>query len=132
MKTRQVDRSKAGFYLQKAEECKNSMEKAFESHEWNACVINAIHAAISSADALCIAKLGERNAGERHEDAVVLFHRIDSGSEDIKRNIRHLSELLSIKTDAEYGERLFRENDAQVAVKHAERLFMFVKERVQR
>ncbi len=132
MKTREVDRSKAGFYLQKAQECENSMERAFDAGEWNACVINAIHAAISSADALCVAKLGIRNAGERHEDAVVLFQRIDAGNEDIKRNVKHLSELLSIKTDAEYGERLFQQRDAEMAKKHAERLFVFVKGIVQR
>ncbi len=132
MKTREVDRSKAGFYLQKAKECENSMERAFEAGEWNACVINAVHAAISSADALCIAKLGIRNAGERHEDAVVLFLRINPESPEIKNSVRHLSELLSIKTDAEYGERLFQQKDAEMAKKHAERLFLFVKERIQK
>lgn len=132
MKTRQVDRSKAGFYLQKAEECKNSMKRAFESREWNACVINAIHCAISSADALCVAKLGLRNAGESHNDALVLLSQVEPGSEEIKKNVKHLSELLNIKTDAEYGERLFYEKDAEMAVKHAERLLGFVMEKVRR
>lgn len=132
MKTRQVDRSIAGFYLKKAEECKNSMIRAFEAREWNACVINAIHAAISSADAFCVAKLGIRNAGDRHEDALVLFQGIAAENEDIKRNVKHLSELLNIKTDAEYGERLFYEKDATAAIKHAERLFEFVKGEIQK
>ncbi|MCK5333121.1 MAG: HEPN domain-containing protein [Candidatus Aenigmarchaeota archaeon] len=130
MKTRQVDRSKASFYLQKAEECKNSMKRAFEAGEWNACVINAIHSAISSADALCVAKLGMRNAGERHTDALILFSRIEQGNEEFKKSAKHLSELLRIKTDAEYGERLFYEKDAGMAVKHAERFLSFVKEKI--
>lgn len=68
-----------------------------------------------------------RSAGERHEDALVLFQGIAIENEDLKRNIKHLSELLNIKTDAEYGERLFYEKDATAAIKHAERLFDFVK-----
>ncbi len=127
MKTRQVDRSAAGFYLKKAEECRNSMMRAFENREWNACVINAIHAAISSADAFCVARLGMRSASERHEDALVLFQGIAPENEEIKKNVKHLSGLLGIKTEAEYGERLFYEKDAELAIKHAERLFDFVK-----
>ncbi len=132
MKTRQVDRSIAVFYLKKAEECRNSMLRAFESREWNACVINAIHAAISSADAFCVARLGIRNASDRHEDALVLFQSISPDDEDIKRNVKHLSGLISIKTDAEYGEKLFYEGDAELAIKHAERLFDFVKEKIRK
>lgn len=130
MKTRSVDRFKAKSYLKKAEECRDSMQKAFESGNWNSCVINAIHCAISSADALCIAKMGLRNASERHEDSIVLFLRIDPNSEEIKRNADHLGNLLKIKTDAEYGERLFYNKDAEVAIKHAERLFNFVKVKI--
>ena len=111
-------------------------------------VINAIHAAISSADAFCVARLGMRSAGERHDDALVLFQGIAPENEDIKRNVKHLSGLLNIKTDAEYGERLFYENarkrsfrhvgsfasvqDATAAIKHAERLFDFVKGEIQK
>lgn len=130
MKTRLVERSKAKDYIKRAEECKNSMLRAFENGEWNSCVINAIHCAISSADALCIAKMGLRNASERHEDAVVLFLRIDPNNEEIKKNANHLSNLLKIKTDAEYGEKLFYRKDAEEMIKHAERLLNFVKNKI--
>lgn len=130
MKTRSVDRFRAKDYLKKAEECKNAMNSSFESGDWNACVVNAIHCAISSADAFCIFKKGLRNASERHQDAIALFLSIDPASEEIKRNATHLSRLLDIKTDAEYGERLATSNDAEQAKKHAERLFEFVKSRV--
>ena len=130
MKTREVERFKATSSLKKAEECKNSMLRAFEVGDWNSSLINAIHCAISSADALCVNKLGLRNASERHEEAIVLFLRIDPNSEEIKKNANHLSGLLKIKTDAEYGERLFSEKHAEEAIKHAERLFNFVKKRI--
>lgn len=131
MKIRSVDRFRAKDYLKRAEECKNAMNKCFESGDWNACVINAIHCAISSADTFCIFKKGLRNASERHQDAIALFLSINPNNEEIKRNATHLSRLLDIKTDAEYGERLATSNDSQQAKKHAERLFEFVKDRIQ-
>ena len=130
MKTRSVDRFHAKDYLKRADECKNAMDKSFESEDWNACVINAIHCAISSADAFCIFKKGLRNASERHQDAIVLFLSISPDNEEIKRNATHLARLLDIKTNAEYGERLATSNDAVQAKKHAERLFNFVKSRL--
>lgn len=130
MKTRGVERFRAKDYLKRADECGNAMDRAFENGEWNACVINAIHCAISAADAFCIFKKGLRNASERHQDAIALFLGIDPGSEEIKRNMNHLSRLLDIKTNAEYGEKLSSQNDAVNAKKHAERFLGFVKGKI--
>ncbi len=105
------------------------MNRSYDSREWNACVINAIQSAIASADALCIFKKGVRHAGERHEDAVALFLDIDTTNEEIKNNSKRLSKLLSIKTDAEYGERLLKQSDADEAKISTARLFQFVKNR---
>ena len=130
MKTRSVERFRAKDYLKRAEECRNAMNRALENSEWNSCVINAIHCAISAADAFCIFKKGLRNASEKHQDAIALFLSIDLNSEEIKRNVNHLSRLLNIKTDAEYGEKLSSQDDAKNAKKHAERFFAFVKEKI--
>lgn len=132
MRTRNVDRFRAGDYLKRAEECKNAMERSFETGEWTAAVINAIHAAIAAADALCVFKLGLRHAGEKHEDAIALFSGIDNASEDILRNSKHLQELLQIKTEAEYSEKLMDKNDAELSKKHAERLLDFVRSSIGR
>ncbi len=106
------------------------MSNSFDAGDYNACIINAIHCAISSADAFCVFKKGLRNASENHNDSIVLFMSIDPESEDIKKSVKHLSSLLSIKTDAEYGERLTGKNEAENAKKHAERLFDFAKSRL--
>lgn len=105
------------------------MNRSFDNNEWNACVINAIQSAIASADALCIFKKGVRHAGERHEDAIALFLDIDTNDQEIKNNSKKLSKLLSIKTDAEYGEKLMKQSDANEAKVSATRLFQFVKNR---
>jgi len=130
MKTRSVGKLSSKNYLQRAEECKTSMNNAFEIGNWNSCVINAIHCAIAAADALCIFKLGLRNASENHFDSVNLFLSTDNGGNITQSYANHLVGLLKIKTDAEYGERLLNRGNADDAIKHAERLFSFVKSKI--
>jgi HEPN domain-containing protein len=127
MKTRPVDRTKARDYLKRAGECKNSMLRSFDAGDWNACIIMAIHSAISTADAVCVSELGLRSASDRHADVVRLLMGINPDDEEIKRNVKRLGRLLDIKTDAEYGEKLFTRGNAEEAIKHAERLFEFAK-----
>ncbi|TAL47221.1 HEPN domain-containing protein [archaeon] len=129
MRTRPVDKSKFKDYLKRAEECVNAMNWSYGNKEWNACVIGAVQSAIASADAPCVFKTGSRHAGERHEDAVALFLGIDTNDMEIKNNSKRLSKLLSIKSDAEYGEKLMKQADADEAKITAERLFHFVKGR---
>ncbi len=130
MRTRDVDRSKASDYLKRAEECKNSMNHSFDTREWNATVINAVHCAIAVADAFCIWKNGIRHAGDRHDDAVRIFSQTDPQNTEVRNASRHLQELLNIKSMAEYDENLMREKDAVLAKKHAERLFVFVRGKI--
>jgi hypothetical protein len=106
------------------------MEHSYQNGEWNACVINAIHCAISAADALCIYKKGLRNAGDSHNDSVGFFLSIDPNDSEIKTGAQHLSSLISIKTAAEYGDRLLSKTDADLAKKHALRLFDLVKSKL--
>jgi HEPN domain-containing protein len=129
MKTRAVDRSDAPNYLHRADECLHAAQRSFETGEWDACVIMAVHCAIAAADAVCVAKLGLRNASDRHNDAVQLFASIGS-SEEIVKNVQHLSNLLDIKTSAEYGNRLQLRPNAEAALKHAERFLSFSRDKI--
>lgn len=132
MAIRSVDRSEYRNYLQRSKELLSSVKRAQEACEWNACVINAVQSAIASADALCVFAKGVRHAGDRHDDAIRLFASIDTNDAEIKNNTRRLAELLSMKTDAEYGEKLMTEKDAEMSALAAERLFNFVNDRVSR
>lgn len=129
---RHVDRGKAKDYLKRAEECANAMRMAFENQDWNASVINAVHCAVSTADALCIHIKGVRHAGERHNDAVSLFLSIDETDNEITSNANRLSRMLGNKSSAEYGEHLMGQTDAEIAVKDAERLLRFVKSKIKK
>ncbi|MBS3068591.1 HEPN domain-containing protein [Candidatus Micrarchaeota archaeon] len=126
MKTRNVDRFHVNDYIRRAQECKNSMERAYENSEWNACVIMAVHCAIAAADAYCIFKKGMRNASDNHSDSINLFLSTDPHDQEVRAAVQHLAALISIKSGAEYGEKLSAEKEAEQAKKHAGRLFDFV------
>lgn len=130
IKTIRVERGFYKNYLKRAEECLGAARRSFELKEWNATAISAIHSAIAAADALCVYFLGQRHAGESHGDAVMLFNTIDLAEEEVKSNARRINRILGIKKMAEYEERLIYQSEAENAVKDAERLFSFTRDKL--
>ena len=130
VRTRAVSRELYKNYLRKAEEFYRSMEQAYHASDWNACVANAIHCAISSADAMTVFYLGFRHAGEKHQDVLQLLQEIDFDLKEIQSKNRQLSSLLSIKNRAEYEERLMGKSDAGNALKAAKRFHEWVKDKL--
>ena len=125
MKTRSVDKYKHENYLKKAQEFFEAMNKSFTDQNYNSTVLNAIHCAISSADALTVFYKGVRHSGEKHEDVVALINTL--GLSDISKKNRQLLNLLQIKNKAEYEETLMTESNALSSIKNAERFFSWVK-----
>ncbi len=125
MKTRNVDKHKYNNYLTKADEFFDSMNDSFVKRNFNATVLNAIHCAISSADALTVFYKGVRHAGDRHEDVVALLNTLELP--EIQNKNRQLLNLLRIKNSAEYEEKLMTEANALDSIKNAERFFSWVK-----
>ena len=130
-KTRDVDKWRSRDYIKRADQCLKSMSRDFEEGSWDSCVILAIHAAISAADALCISALGRRSASDNHKEAIALFLSINPMDTEIRKAANRLGDLLKIKTDAEYGERPQSGKDAELAKLNAERLVSFVRKRLQ-
>ena len=126
MKTRNVDKHKYVNYLKKAEEFLEIMNDCFAKRKFNAAVLNAIHCAMSSADALTVFYKGVRHSGERHEDVVSLLNIL--GLSDMASKNRQLLDLLRIKNSAEYEEKLMTEANASDSIKNAERFHKWVKE----
>ena len=126
MKTRNVDKHKYKNYMAKSEEFLDAMNDSFAKGKFNATVLNAIHCAISSADALTVFYKGVRNAGERHEEVISLLNTL--GLPDMESKNRQLLDLLRIKNSAEYEEKLMTETNASDSIKNAERFHKWVKE----
>jgi len=115
-----------GVYLSRAEQYSRATEGSFKNKDWDACVGNAIHCAISASDAFCIHIKAQRYKGTDHREAAEFFSRAVLG-EDHKKSSDRLFALIRIKTDAEYGDRSFNEKDAIQAKLNAERFISYVK-----
>ena len=126
MKTRNVDKHNHVNYLKKADEFFEIMKDSFAKGKFNATVLNAIHCAMSSADALTVFYKGVRHAGERHEDVVSLLNTL--GLPDMQSKNRQLLDLLRIKNSAEYEEKLMTETNASDSIKNTDRFSKWVKE----
>ena len=125
MKTRSVDKHKYRNYLVKADEFFDMMNDSFAKRKFNPTVLNAIHCAINSADALTVFYKGVRHAGERHEDVIALLNSLELP--DIQSKNRQLLDLLRIKNSAEYEEKLMTEANALDSIKNTERFFKWVR-----
>jgi HEPN domain-containing protein len=130
IRTRTVKRELYKNYMKKSEEFYRGMEYSFEAGDWNACVVNAVHCAISNADTMTVFYLGFRYAGEKHNDVLQLLKEIDTDSKEIQSKNRQRSSLLSIKNRAEYEERLMRKKEAENAIKAAKRYHEWVKNKI--
>jgi uncharacterized protein (UPF0332 family) len=127
IKTRDVEKGMYVNYLQKGEENLQSAQNALEKKAYNSAALNAVHAAISSADAYCVYGLKKRCASENHKDTATLIGEVQARpglSEEIKKLFES---IIRIKNMAEYEERLVRQKEAEKAVKEAGELFNLVK-----
>ncbi|MEW6070420.1 MAG: HEPN domain-containing protein [Candidatus Thermoplasmatota archaeon] len=130
LRTRPVERGLYRNYLKKAEEFHETAVENYEKERWNACVVNAIHCAISCCDALTVFYLGFRYAGERHEDAAELLKQTDIAKNELNDKLKHFYALISIKNRAEYEERLMFKVDAERAKKACERFLSWTKGKI--
>ena len=126
--TRKLSPDKAGNYLKKAEELYLETLEARRSGRFNSAVISAIHCGISASDAYTVYLEGVRSASKDHGDAVKLLSTMGV---DAKVLSEHLRSLLEVKNAAEYEDRLFTSKEADLAIKHAERLYKRVKEKLE-
>jgi hypothetical protein len=78
----------------------------------------AIHAGINAADAVCGARLGERAAGEDHDQVLSLLRQAGPDGAKVEKELRR---LLPLKTKAEYEPDDVAPRVATQAVERAER-----------
>ena len=128
-KTKDIAKSSYSNYLKKAEECFHAARNLFNSEEWNASAINAIHCCISACDAICVYFLGKRHSGKDHNEAAKLFQSIKS-NEEVNTNTNRIMKILRTKNMAEYEERLVRKAEAETILKDCERLLEYVKKQL--
>lgn len=95
-------------------------------------MLNAIHAAISAADAVAVALSGRRSADPDHQRAVDFLEEVGRGSEPIGARVKQLRALLSQKNYVEYESRRATAKEAAEAVARAVRIVEWARETIRR
>ncbi|MCA1708226.1 MAG: hypothetical protein LC808_35095, partial [Actinobacteria bacterium] len=82
-KTVETPRSEARLYLSKAQQFSAEAAAAMKGSRNDAAMLNAVHAAISATDAVCVALAGRRSADPDHQRAADLLQEIGGKSRDV-------------------------------------------------
>lgn len=99
IRTRPVSSAQVRAYAGKAEEYAEVAASEIEAGRFIAATSLAIHAGINAADAVCGARLGQRSAGEDHDQVLMLLRQAGADGAKIEKELRR---LLPLKTKAEY------------------------------
>ncbi|KAF0124451.1 MAG: hypothetical protein FD154_2371 [Elusimicrobia bacterium] len=121
-KTRDVPRENYRTYRKKAGEFLHAMQAALPRREWNAAGLNAVHCAISAADALTVFHAGVRSAGDAHHDAAFLLEQ-HVKDKDAGPKAKTLARIMDHKHLAAYEDRELTEPEALELAKMTKRFF---------
>jgi len=127
VKTAEVDRSLYLNYQRKAEEFYKAMLHAEKEGYWNAVGLNAVHCAISIADALLVRYSGMRSIDADHMVALDLMKqnlKIDGVGDKLSAFRR----ILAKKSLIEYDNAVFSQHDAREILKQAERFYIWARQ----
>ena len=125
-KTVQVRRGEARLYLEKSIQFLEQARTGLDASRNDAALLDAIHAAISGADAATIALGGVRSSDPDHQRAADLLEEI-AGSEGRER-ARQLRALLGRKNTVEYESKKASAKDSRDGIDRARRIVDWSKE----
>jgi hypothetical protein len=91
-------------------------------------MLNAVHAAITATDAMCVALGGRRSADPDHQRAADLLQEIGAASPGLTSHVRQLRMLIAKKNVVEYESRKATAKEAREAVQRAQRLVSWATE----
>jgi len=128
-RTKDVPKDMYSNFMKRADECFHAANYSFDSKEWTACAISAIHAVIAACDAVCVYYLGKHSLGESHNDAVTVFKSIGN-DEEVTVNANRIAKILRTKNMAEYEQRLVFKSEAETIMKDCSRLLEFARKRL--
>jgi len=120
-KTVATRRSEARLYLAKAKQFSAEATAAMNGSRNDAAMLNAVHAAISATDAVCVALAGRRSTDSDHQRAADLLQEIGGTSRDVTNSVKQVRMLLAKKNVVEYESRQASAREASEVVKRADR-----------
>lgn len=117
-RTKPVIAAQVRAYAAKSEEFAEAAASDLQAGRTVAATSLAIHAAINAADAVCGARLGQRAAGQDHDQVLGLLRLAGPDGAAVARE---LGRLLPLKTKAEYDPDVIARTVAAKAVERAQR-----------
>ena len=123
-----VPKQEYAAYRAKALQFFTVMKLCLQDQEWDAVLLNGVHAAISMNDALTVFRLGQRSASKSHQDATILLSHVVAKEKHGKQQVAHLSRILNYKNLVEYEPRRFSAREAVEFAKQVDRFFTWVQE----
>jgi len=127
-----VARRESKLFLAKAGQFLESGGNAAMSGLHDAAMLNAVHAAISAADAVTAALVGIRSADPDHQRVADLLEQVAGESTEIRNHVRQLRDLLARKNAVAYESRMTRVREATDGLRRAERLVEWAGQVVER
>ena len=127
--TKGIQRSEYKTYLKKAGEFYDTMLQAEERKKGNAVGLNAVHCAISSADAMLVFYVGIRSISTDHRSVIDLLSS-SVNLPEVKSKCGTLRKILAKKNVIEYENRDFTQKEALEILKLTERFYVWVVSRL--
>lgn len=109
-------------YQKKGTEFLSVMQICLNDGQWDAVVLNGVHAAISITDAFLVFRSGIRSTSQKHDDTVVLVRQHIPSKELGGHDVR-LSRILNFKNLVSYQPVVMNESKARQFAKDVERYF---------
>lgn len=98
-RTKKVSAAQVRAYAGKAQEYADAAASELGAERFIAASSLAVHAGINASDAVCGARLGERAAGDSHDQVLALLKTAGKDGVEVEKELRR---LLPLKTKAEY------------------------------
>lgn len=131
METRQTGKADYIFFRDKAQSFIKEAKKSLDDREWTPATVLAVHCVISSCDALTSKFLGKRYFGRDHSKVLELVRGVPFSKQELETKVKQISNVLGFKDISEYQARLIKEDEAKTAVIQSERIFEWVKQKVE-
>ena len=126
----QVPKVEYGNYRDKGLQFFNVMKSCLQDGDWDAVLLNGVHASISLSDAITVFALGQRSSSRSHLDAAGLLGQAVSQDPEGRRNADRLAQILNWKHDAEYEPKRASEREAYDFAKIVERFMEWARSKL--
>lgn len=117
-------------YRDKGKQFANVMRGCLQQGDWDAAILNGVHAAICLADAVTVFLIGKRSTAKSHQDAAFLLSQATGQDEEGRKQAGRLAQILNWKHNAEYEPTRASENEARDFEKIVTRFIQWAEKRL--